>query len=501
MYKKAISLFFFFFLFQIHLSSDTKKRFMVIVKEAPTYSSSSSNSSNQGSLTFGTVIFSDEIVTKDEDFSFIKTRHPINNLTTYVPLEMTMEVETIKLRQNDDQLILDGVKTIPYFHVPSNLKKLKKSATLGGRDIYIQDFLIEDLYQLLADARKEGHTLLVAEGYKDLGTRIDEYSEAIIENPKQTNVMKPLSSEYGSGLLIDITDIQTKETYQKFVVNQKAWEWIEVNASKYGFAKSTTHYALLYTGVKKSIPTITKKTFPEKIEKSTSYGTICTVHILKKSDYERASYVWVHHNEKSAGKTLEYALDTYGGHSVYIENSDKRNMYIRSGNRNYGIDPNRIFTDNGLELYFQKYYPNSSRSTRNSITSRVKKIRQEILDNLDWNENKYLIALHSNRPNSKFSILEYNKKNMFLTYMNPSHNPKNLFYTTSLDDYYFFKSKNYNVVYQRTSEDDGSLSVYAAQKNLPYINIEVEEGFDDEQKEMFDLAIECIKHNYRSKSM
>lgn len=498
--KKLIYLFF-IILLGSSASAGQKERYMIIVHEAPAYSKPDAQEhyKSEAVLKFGTVLFADSVVEKNEGYSFVKATHPLTNKKVYVPLEMTMSSPPLSVKKEGNSITLYGSSELPFYYVPQDLSEIPLRYSLDNKSIYIKQSAAADLERMLRDASQAGHQLYVAQGYKDLSTRIEEYTAALGVNPKQTEVPKPLSSQYGSGRVIDITDSDTGSEYRDYIVNQEAWEWLEKNCEKYGFSRNSSHYALLYTGQKKTVPLITHNAFPEVIDEKINFGSMCSIHVLKRSDYERASYAWVHHNEKSAGETLHYALDTYGGHSVYIINKDRRNLYVRSGGRNYAVDPNRIFTDKGIDLHLKTYYPKLSPSQRRRIARQVKPVRKGLLDNFDWNQNKYLIVLHSSRPDSDFSINEFNKKNMYLTYKNPSQNPKNLYYTTSLDDYYFFKSKKYNVVYQRTAEDDGSLSVYAAQKELPYINIEVEEGKDEDQRKMFDLAIECIRHNYRIK--
>jgi len=59
------------------------------------------------------------------------------------------------------------------------------------------------------------------------------------------------------------------------------------------------------------------------------------------------------------------------------------------------------------------------------------------------------------------------------------------------------KKANVNVMLQsKFVENDGSLSVYAMQNNIPYINVEVQHGHIDENLRLLEIAIAALKeHN------
>ena len=63
-----------------------------------------------------------------------------------------------------------------------------------------------------------------------------------------------------------------------------------------------------------------------------------------------------------------------------------------------------------------------------------------------------------------------------------------LFYFSLLTikaDFDFFRSKNFNVVLQNENAgDDGSLSVFCQKNQIPYINIEAQNGHKEKQMQM-----------------
>jgi hypothetical protein len=475
------------------------KRYMIITNSAISRSEPRSSSDPTGQkLGFGSIIFSDKLIRNDTDFDFLEIA---GEPPRYVPFEMTIEVPSVSLSHDKKSITTDSDEGLPLLYIPKDLLPVNSMYSFSEERILVKKTMLKDLYSLLQAAKKNGHTLFVANGFKDLQTRIREYEEAISRNPKQRAVPKPVFSSFATGLVIDITDEATGMNFEHEVKNDKAWKWLHENAPRYGFRSGGKTYRFEYSGEKSRRSVTPGPTFAETINERIEVPSICTIHVLKTATNKKASFMWVHHNEKSAGKTLKYALSEYKGHSLYISNNDKRNLYLSYGRRNYFIDPNRIFTARGVSKFLTRHHKSLSRKGRKSLTKRITDIRETILTSIDWHKNKYLIVLHSSRPGSDFSIEEFNRKNSYLTYTNPDHNPKNLFFTTSLQDYYFFKSKQFNVVYQRSIEDDGSLSIYAAKNNLPYINIEVEEGNDEVQKKMLDLAIECVNQQFKEKSL
>src|SRR5690606_2892045 len=95
-----------------------------------------------------------------------------------------------------------------------------------------------------------------------------------------------------------------------------------------------------------------------------------------------------------------------------------------------------------------------------------------------------VIALHNNSNNS-FSIHDYKnkRKNEASEYfVNTSMDPDDFIFTTNASIYNKLKQQKINAVLQHPNvNDDGSLSVYFAQQNRPYVNIETQHGHLEEQ--------------------
>ncbi|WP_316824391.1 hypothetical protein [Pedobacter miscanthi] len=58
------------------------------------------------------------------------------------------------------------------------------------------------------------------------------------------------------------------------------------------------------------------------------------------------------------------------------------------------------------------------------------------------------------------------------------------------------KKAKVNVILQsKFASNDGSLSVYAMQNNIPYINVEVQHGHQDENLRLIELAVAALREH------
>jgi hypothetical protein len=94
-----------------------------------------------------------------------------------------------------------------------------------------------------------------------------------------------------------------------------------------------------------------------------------------------------------------------------------------------------------------------------------------IADYID--SSNLIISLHNNMDSS-LSILSYNNEQMInlglsKVFINPLMDADDFILTTNTSLFYRIKEKNINVAWENVDaiEDDGSLSVYAASRNIP----------------------------------
>jgi len=76
----------------------------------------------------------------------------------------------------------------------------------------------------------------------------------------------------------------------------------------------------------------------------------------------------------------------------------------------------------------------------------------------------------------------------------PDWDPDDFIYTTVEAYYIKFKEAGLNVILQDNDKcvNDGSLSVWCGQRNIPYVNIEAQKGHYDEQMKLTKIVVEIL---------
>ncbi len=187
-------------------------------------------------------------------------------------------------------------------------------------------------------------------------------------------------------------------------------------------------------------------------------------------------FINLHDDETTSVDATKKILGEHGGLLIEIENNFQRNIRFRIANYIYRVDPNRIFSKEGISKSLKELGKTSARAEEE-----VEKFGQRIIQ-LIPPDAKYVIALHNNTPDL-FSAKEYSpghhrsiesKK----VYINPEEDADDFFLTTDNNLYEKLADKGYNTILQDNNHctEDGSLSVYCGKKNIRYVNCETEHG-------------------------
>lgn len=208
----------------------------------------------------------------------------------------------------------------------------------------------------------------------------------------------------------------------------------------------------------------------------------------------RVLFVNVHDNETTSVKAAEKYLEEIGGRIINIENNGQRLVDFKHNGVSFTFDPNRIYSSAGIvstiSILSLRYDPDAAKEVSDFAAS-------FIADNI--NSSSLIISLHNN-VDSSLSVLSY--KNMQAgndrsgqVFINPAMDADDFILTTDTSLFARIKEKNINVVYENVEaiEDDGSLSVYAARHNIPYINVEAQHQHSEEQLSMLKSIDDIIK--------
>ncbi|MDT8309514.1 MAG: hypothetical protein RQ866_08270, partial [Bacteroidales bacterium] len=204
-------------------------------------------------------------------------------------------------------------------------------------------------------------------------------------------------------------------------------------------------------------------------------------------------YFVIHDNEKTASYTAMEALCKFGGVYLEFKNSGTYFVSFLMDSVRYTFNPNRIFTLQGAENTLEEHGP------CNPLVAWIVYQLGNNMAELLLADKSMIITLHNNRDEG-FSIHSYHEEykpveGFSAVHINPDHDPDDFYYVNDTNDFNYIKSLNFNVVLQSNKEmiNDGSVSVWAAMKGIPYINIEAEHEHYEEQIEMLEAILPLIR--------
>ncbi|ODN42042.1 hypothetical protein [Piscirickettsia litoralis] len=212
-------------------------------------------------------------------------------------------------------------------------------------------------------------------------------------------------------------------------------------------------------------------------------------------------FINLHDNEKtSVYAALNCIQQQNSGRLFEISHEKNRLISVLIDNQPCRFDPNRIFTDIGIEntLKDQKCF-----SKKNQFI--LSQYAQSIIHQIYTHSFPLLIALHNNEDNleseskENYSILSYfpngdESANTEDLYQNPAHCPDDFFITTKKPLFDYLRLKKFNtVLHKNQGVNDGSLSYYCSTQNIPYINVEAQHGHQQQQQHMIHTLFTYLK--------
>jgi hypothetical protein len=222
-----------------------------------------------------------------------------------------------------------------------------------------------------------------------------------------------------------------------------------------------------------------------------------TVHFLvHEREPGSAVIVNVHDDENTAVLAASAVLERQGGRLVEIDAQGKRMVSFQLSKQTYAFDPNRMFTDVGLD----KTLKQNGRTSAQAKTQ-VQAFAAALLALLPPRvEGQPLIAVHNNTPGPPLTIHGYESGGAFAkeaaeVFVGPGQAEDDFFLVTERRHFEVLKSKGFNVVLQNNegATDDGSLSVYCGKRGLPYVNVEALPTHQPQQEKMIETVVTELK--------
>ena len=230
--------------------------------------------------------------------------------------------------------------------------------------------------------------------------------------------------------------------------------------------------------------TITEKTIFYNLA-----GNIVPIKIQQYGEKTNIVFINLHDDEITSVDAAKRVLEEHGGLLIEVENKAQRNIRFKLDRYFYKVDPNRIFSPEGIKKSLEQLGRTSGKAV-----DEVEKLGQRII-RLIPEKAKCVIALHNNTPDF-FSVTEYapgNKRSVDCkkVYINAEQDADDFFLTTDNSLYEKLADKGYNTILQdnKYCTEDGSLSVYCGKKNIRYVNCETEHGKAEQYYEMMRALI------------
>jgi D-alanyl-D-alanine carboxypeptidase len=127
---------------------------------------------------------------------------------------------------------------LPASYVPANLVSPKVLISPNSQDSQLVKVAADALEKMVASAKSEGYFLILASGYRSYDRQLEIYNqfEALYGGLYAAEyVAAPGTSEYQTGLGIDLTSQSVVDGEKLVFGDTKEYQWVLENAHKFGF--------------------------------------------------------------------------------------------------------------------------------------------------------------------------------------------------------------------------------------------------------------------------
>ena len=208
------------------------------------------------------------------------------------------------------------------------------------------------------------------------------------------------------------------------------------------------------------------------------------------------SLLAIHDDEDTGIKAAFEYIRFSGGSVIDSQYGGVRNFKFVNEGEEFQTDPNSIYTKKGIPLGIAKFGP-----VDDDVVNHLERTGKKIVKTYDPEKLGYVFTLHNNGDGG-FGIASYLKGYDLETapdsvYINFQMDQDDLIFTTELALFNKLKLANVNVALQsKSAPDDGSLSIYAMHKKIPYMNVEVQHGHVEENLRLIEIAVKALHEVY-----
>ena len=199
------------------------------------------------------------------------------------------------------------------------------------------------------------------------------------------------------------------------------------------------------------------------------------------------TYINVHDDENTSVQAGLDVIRRPGGRVIELQHMDRRNIVFTLDGTTYEFDPNRMFTDVGAEASLHRFGAYSD-----SAFAVVRRFADELIEAYDLAALSVVVTLHNNTEGT-YSAKSYAEGGEYEedaadVFIVEGSDPDDFFFVTDRGIFEKLKAGGFNVVLQDNDRatDDGSLSVFCGQHDIPYVNVEAQRGHLEAQIRMLD---------------
>lgn len=214
--------------------------------------------------------------------------------------------------------------------------------------------------------------------------------------------------------------------------------------------------------------------------------------VVHETDAPGLTFINVHDDEQTSVEASLEVIGRHGGRVIELQHGDVRNITFKLDGTVFEFDPNRMFTDDGARASLQTHGPCSDAAHR-----AVRAFAEEVIRLIDPAGKDVVITVH-NTMSGQFSAKSYMPGGEYgpdaaAVVIHDAVDPLDFFFVTVNALHEGLSAAGFNSVLQDDAQarDDGSLSVYATRKQLPYVNCEARIGHLEAQIRML-LALRNI---------
>jgi hypothetical protein len=237
----------------------------------------------------------------------------------------------------------------------------------------------------------------------------------------------------------------------------------------------------------------------EGIQTDTTYIALGDFNVnLVKYSYRspNINFLVIHDDEDTGLKAAIEYIHFSGGTVIDPQYGGVRNYNFNYNAARYQIDPNSIYTEEGIRKGLAKYG-----AFDDLVVSELLKASKVILNSYSPGKPDYVFTLHNN-TDGRFAITSYLKgyeleNTADSVFINFQMDSDDFILVTDPALFSLLKRENVNVVLQGSqAPDDGSLSIYAMQNQIPYLNVEVQHGHQNVHLQLIEVAIKSLRARY-----